>query len=68
MMRMICVRIPQKNRILEIPGPRFVRDILAETGHRPATVIVTQERRLLTRDHRVDDGATIDIVSVVSGG
>jgi sulfur carrier protein ThiS len=68
MMRMIRVRIPQKNRILEMQGPRLVRDILAETGHRPATVIVTQERRLLTRDHRVDDGATIDIVSVVSGG
>jgi sulfur carrier protein ThiS len=68
MMPMISVRIPQKNRILEIQGPRLVKDILAETGHRPATVIVTQERRLLTRDHRVDDGATIDIVSVVSGG
>lgn len=68
MMRMICVRIPQKNRIFEIPGPRLVKDILAETGHRPATVIVTSGRRLLTRDHRVADGETIDIVSVVSGG
>ena len=68
MMRMICIRIPQKNRIVEIPGPRLVKDILAETGHRPATVIVTQDRRLLTRDHRVQDGETIDIVSVVSGG
>lgn len=68
MMRMICVRIPQKNRILEIPGPRLVKDILAETGHRPATVIVTRDRSLLTRDHRVENGETIDIVSVVSGG
>ncbi|HEY5996623.1 MAG TPA: MoaD/ThiS family protein [Candidatus Deferrimicrobiaceae bacterium] len=67
-MRMICVRIPQKNRILEIQGPRSVQAILAETGHRPATVIVTCDRRLLTRDHRVQDGETIDIVSVVSGG
>ncbi len=68
MMRMICVRIPQKNRIFEIPGPRVVKDILAETGHRPATVIVTSGKQLLTRDHRVADGETIDIVSVVSGG
>ena len=68
MFRMIFVRIPQKNRVLEIPGPRLVKDILMETGHRPATVIVTQERQLLTRDHRVADGTTIDIVSVVSGG
>ncbi|HEY3488837.1 MAG TPA: hypothetical protein VGK27_01800 [Candidatus Deferrimicrobiaceae bacterium] len=54
--------------MLEIPGPRLVKDILLETGHRPATVIVTMGKRLLTRDHRVDDGETIDIVSVVSGG
>jgi sulfur carrier protein ThiS len=68
MMRMIRVRIPQKNRSMEIAGPRLVKDILAETGHRPATVIVSMGGRLLTRDFRVDDGETVDIVSVVSGG
>jgi sulfur carrier protein ThiS len=31
-------------------------------------VIVTQGRKLLTKDHRVEDGATIDVISVVSGG
>jgi sulfur carrier protein ThiS len=68
MMPMIRIRIPQKNKEMEIPGPRLVMDILAETGHRPATVIVTQGRKLLTKDHRVEDGETIDVVSVVSGG
>ena len=43
-------------------------DILAAAGIRPATVIVTQGKRLLTRDQRVEDGETIDILSVVSGG
>jgi len=65
---MIRVRIPQKNREMEIPGPRRVMDILAEAGLRPTTVIVTQGRRLLTRDMRVEDGETIEILSVVSGG
>ncbi len=66
--RMIKVRIPQKNRALEIPGPKRVMDILAAAGVRPATVIVTQGKRLLTKDMRVEDGETVEILSVVSGG
>lgn len=65
---MIRVRIPQKNRELELPGPKRVLDILAAAGVRPTTVLVTRERQLLTKDQRVEDGETIDIVSVVSGG
>jgi hypothetical protein len=29
---------------------------------------VTQGKKLLTRDQRVEDGETIDVLSVVSGG
>jgi sulfur carrier protein ThiS len=65
---LIRVRIPQKNRELELPGPKRVLDILAAAGVRPTTVLVTRERQLLTRDQRVEDGETVDIVSVVSGG
>lgn len=66
--RMITIRLPQKKQELEVPGPRRVMDLLADAGVRPTTVIVTQGRKLLTRDHRVEDGTTIDIISVVSGG
>lgn len=65
---MIRVRIPQKNREIEVPGPKRVMDLLAEAGVRPTTVIVTRGRDLLTKDQRVEDGETIDILSVVSGG
>ena len=65
---MIRVRLPQKKKEIELPGPRRVMDILADAGVRPTTVLVTQGKKLLTKDHRVEDGATIDIVSVVSGG
>ena len=65
---MITVRLPQKKKELEFPGPRRVMDLLADAGVRPTTVIVTQGRKLLTKDHRVEDGATIDVISVVSGG
>jgi sulfur carrier protein ThiS len=65
---MIRVRILQKNKELEVPGPRRVGDLLAAAGIRPTTVIVTQGKRLLTKDQRVEDGETIDVLSVVSGG
>ena len=65
---MITVRLPQKKMELEIRGPRRVMDLLAEAGVRPTTVIVAQGKKLLTKDHRVEDGATIDVISVVSGG
>lgn len=68
MLPMIRVRLPQRKKELEIPGPRRVMDILAQAGVRPTTVIVTQGRKLLTKDHRVEDGETIDVISVVSGG
>jgi len=65
---MITVRLPQKKKEIEVRGPRRVMDLLAEAGVRSTTVIVTQGRKLLTKDHRVEDGATIDVISVVSGG
>jgi sulfur carrier protein ThiS len=65
---MIRVRIPQKNKELEIPGPKRVGDLLAAAGIRPTTAIVTQGKKLLTRDQRVEDGETVEILSVVSGG
>ena len=65
---MIRVRIPQKNSEIEVRGPRRVLDILADAGMRPTTVIVTRGKDLLTKDQRVEDGETINIVSVVSGG
>ncbi len=65
---MIRVRIPQKNREIEVPGPRRVMDLVAAVGLRPTTVIVTQGKRLLTKDQRVEDGETVDVISVVSGG
>jgi sulfur carrier protein ThiS len=65
---MIRVRMPQKQKELTVPGPKRVLDILAAAGVRPTTVLVTQGKRLLTKDQRVEDGETVEIISVVSGG
>jgi sulfur carrier protein ThiS len=64
----IRVRLPQKNVELVVPGPKRVMDIVAAAGVRPATVLVTQGKTLLTKDMRVEDGQTVEIISVVSGG
>jgi len=65
---MIKIRLPQKEKEIEVPGPKRVMDLIALTGMRPTTVIVTQGKKLLTKDQRVEDGETVDIISVVSGG
>jgi len=65
---LIRVRMPQKNREIEIPGPKRVMDLLEAAGVRPSTVLVTQGKVLLTKDQRVEDGETVEILSVVSGG
>jgi sulfur carrier protein ThiS len=65
---LIRVRIPQKNREIVLPGPKRVMDILAAAEVRPSTVLVSRGTTLLTRDQRVEDGETVEILSVVSGG
>lgn len=65
---MIRVRMPQKKKEISMPGPKRVMDILAAAGVRPTTVLVTKGKTLLTKDQRVEDGETVDIISVVSGG
>jgi len=67
-MVMIRVRMPQKKSEMEIPGPKRVADILAAASIRPTTAIVIRGKQLLTKDQRVEDGETIEILSVVSGG
>ena len=65
---MIRVCMPQKKKEIEIPGPKRVMDLIVEAGVRPTTVIVTQGKKLLTKDQKVEDGETVNIISVVSGG
>ncbi len=68
MERMIRVRLPQKQREIEVEGPKRVMDLLALAGVRPGTALVARGKTLLTKDQRVEDGETVDVISVVSGG
>ena len=49
-------------------GGRAVRDVLAELGVRPATVLVIRAGELVTRETRVDDTGELEVRPVISGG
>lgn len=49
-------------------GPRTVRDVLADLGINPDTVLVIRGRALVTREERLSDGDDIEIRPVISGG
>ncbi len=51
-----------------MPGDRKVREVLAELGISPDTVLVIRERDLLTREDRVTEDDVLEIRPVISGG
>ncbi|RMG57984.1 MAG: thiamine biosynthesis protein ThiS [Deltaproteobacteria bacterium] len=65
---MIRVRVLQEKKELEIPGPARVADILREIGAKQTTTVVLKSGVILTPDREVEDGETVDVLSVVSGG
>jgi tRNA-5-methyluridine54 2-sulfurtransferase len=62
------VKLRNPDRHVEVAGPRKVRDVLAELGVDPDTVLVIRARTLITREERVEDGEEIEIRPVISGG
>jgi tRNA-5-methyluridine54 2-sulfurtransferase len=62
------VRLRNPDREVELPGPRKVRDVLAELGVDPDTVLVIRDRTLITREERLEDADHIEIRPVISGG
>lgn len=65
---MIRVRNRQTGHETEVRGPRTVRDILTDLNLVEGSVLVTRHGELLTRDIRVMDGETVEIIPVISGG
>ncbi|AEB11228.1 sulfur carrier protein TtuB [Marinithermus hydrothermalis] len=63
----MIVRAPEK-RELEVAGNRPLEEVLAELGINPETVVVVRGEELLTRDTRVREEDTIEVISAISGG
>jgi sulfur carrier protein len=64
----VKVRLRNPDRELEVAGPRRVREVLADLGIDPDTVLVIRERTLVTREERLDDADEIEVRPVISGG
>ena len=62
------VRLRNPEREVEVAGPKRVKQLLAELGLNPDTVLVIREKTLVTREDRIEDADEIEIRPVISGG
>jgi sulfur carrier protein len=62
------VVLRNQGRHVELTGRRRVRDLLAELGVIPETVLVIRDRELLTADDLVQEDDVIELRPVISGG
>ena len=62
----VVLRNPRRE--VEVSGPRRVKDVLRELGVLPETVLVIRGDELVTADALLDDGDTIELRPVMSGG
>jgi sulfur carrier protein len=62
------VKLRNPDRELDVPGPRRVRDVLADLNIDPDTVLVIRNKELVTREERLDQNDEIEVRPVISGG
>jgi sulfur carrier protein len=64
----VIVKLRNPDREVTVSGARRVRDLLVEVGLHPDAVLVIRGRDLLTREDTVEDGDTVEVRPVLSGG
>jgi sulfur carrier protein len=64
----VKVILRNQGREVELTGRRRVKELLAELGVLPETVLVIRGRELLTTDEVVRDEDVIELRPVISGG
>ena len=62
------VKLRNPDRELELPGPRRVRELLADLDIDPDTVLVIRDKTLVTREERLAQDDEIEVRPVISGG
>lgn len=62
------VRLRNPDRDAEVAGGRPLREVLAELGVDPDTVLVIRAGELITRETRVEDSEVLEVRPVISGG
>jgi len=64
----VKVKLRHPTRIVDVPGPKRVRELLDHLRLNPETVLVIRDADLLTREERLDDADEVEIRPVISGG
>ncbi len=62
------VKLRNPDREIVVEGGRRVREVLAELGLDPDTVLVIRDRELVTREAVLADGDEVEVRPVISGG
>jgi sulfur carrier protein len=64
----VKVKLRNPDRELDVAGGRAVRDVLAELGVNPDTVLVIRDRELVTREVLLAETDEVEVRPVISGG
>jgi sulfur carrier protein ThiS len=64
----VKVKLRNPDREIVVEGGRRVREVLAELGVDPDTVLVIRDRELVTREAVLGDGDEVEVRPVISGG
>jgi sulfur carrier protein len=64
----VKVKLRNPDREVDVAGDRPVREVLAELGVNPDTVLVIRGGELLTREARVGEADHLEVRPVISGG
>lgn len=62
------MRIIYRNEEWELKGGLTARDAIVKVGLDPEAVLVVRDGELITDDTILDDGDTIKLIAVISGG
>jgi len=57
-----------RDKVYEVPAGMTVRDALLRVGIEPDSVLPTRQGELVTDDSLLQEGETIRLVAVISGG
>jgi sulfur carrier protein ThiS len=57
-----------RDKVYEVPAGMTVRDALLRLGIEPDSVLPTRDGQLITDDLHLEEGETIRLVAVISGG
>ena len=64
----MAVKMVYRNKEYEVPAGMTVRDAIKKVGLQPETTLAVLDGKLMTDDTLLEEGKSIKLVAVISGG